>query len=82
MARESTIDVQKSDASGVPSVPEQTRPGAVYTPATDIFENHNSITVLADMPGAPERRGKDAVRHIGERGKVARGLDDRGHGFS
>ena len=32
-------------------LPEQTRPGVVYTPATDIFETENSITVLADMPG-------------------------------
>jgi HSP20 family molecular chaperone IbpA len=31
--------------------PEQTRPGVVHTPATDIFENDNSITLLADMPG-------------------------------
>jgi HSP20 family molecular chaperone IbpA len=35
----------------VPIVPEQTRPGPVYSPAVDIFENDNSITVLADMPG-------------------------------
>ena len=33
------------------NLPEQTRPGVVYTPATDIFESDNSITVLADMPG-------------------------------
>lgn len=31
--------------------PEQTRPGEVYSPATDIFETDESITVLADMPG-------------------------------
>lgn len=31
--------------------PEQTRPGAVYTPAADIFETDSAITVLADMPG-------------------------------
>jgi HSP20 family molecular chaperone IbpA len=30
---------------------EQTRPGPVYSPAVDIFENDSSITVLADMPG-------------------------------
>ena len=30
---------------------EQTRPGPVYSPAVDIFENDTSITVLADMPG-------------------------------
>jgi HSP20 family molecular chaperone IbpA len=31
--------------------PEQTRPGAVNTPAADIFETDQAITVLADMPG-------------------------------
>lgn len=30
---------------------EQTRPGVVYSPATDIFESESSITLLADMPG-------------------------------
>lgn len=34
-----------------PGAPEQTRPGPVYTPAADIFETENAITVLADMPG-------------------------------
>src|SRR6185369_17625051 len=51
MARESTGDIQKSGKAGVPTVPEQTRPGTVYSPAVDIFENDNSIIVLADMPG-------------------------------
>jgi HSP20 family molecular chaperone IbpA len=43
--------MQKAEKPGVPAVPEQTRPGAVYSPATDIFEDDNAITVLADMPG-------------------------------
>jgi HSP20 family protein len=30
---------------------ETTRPGRVFTPAVDIFETDNAITVLADMPG-------------------------------
>jgi HSP20 family protein len=51
MARESGSDIQKADKPGVPALPEQTRSGPVYTPAADIFENDNSITVLADMPG-------------------------------
>jgi HSP20 family protein len=51
MAKESRIEMQKSENVGVPSAPEQTRPGPVYSPAVDIFENENSITVLADMPG-------------------------------
>jgi len=51
MAREATSEWQKSEKSGAPAVPEQTRPGPVYTPAVDIFENDDAITVLADMPG-------------------------------
>jgi HSP20 family molecular chaperone IbpA len=51
MARESGTEIQKTDKPGVPTIPEQTRPGPVYTPAADIFENDDSITVLADMPG-------------------------------
>jgi HSP20 family molecular chaperone IbpA len=47
MAREANTDIQKAEST----VPEQTRPGPVYSPAVDIFENENSITLLADMPG-------------------------------
>jgi HSP20 family molecular chaperone IbpA len=52
MAREARTDIQKAEKAGVSTVPEQTRPGAVYAPSVDIFENDNSITILADMPGA------------------------------
>lgn len=51
MAKETRTEIQKTEKAGVPTVPEQTRPGPVYSPAVDIFENDNSITVLADMPG-------------------------------
>ena len=51
MASDTRTDMQKAEKQGVPVVPEQTRPGPVYAPATDIFENDNTITVLADMPG-------------------------------
>jgi HSP20 family protein len=51
MAREAR-EIQKAEKPGVPAVPEQTRSGPVYSPPVDIFENDNSITVLADMPGA------------------------------
>lgn len=51
MAREAGTDMQKTEKAGVPTVPEQTRPGPVYSPPVDIFENDNAITVLADMPG-------------------------------
>lgn len=51
MAREASTELQKADNGGVPTVAEQTRSGAVYSPSVDIFENDTSITVLADMPG-------------------------------
>ena len=51
MAKEGRTDIQKTDKAGVPTAPEQTRPGPVYSPSVDIFENDNAITVLADMPG-------------------------------
>lgn len=51
MAREARTEIRKAEKAGVPTVPEQTRPGPVYSPSVDIFENDNSITVLADMPG-------------------------------
>jgi len=50
MAKEARTEIQKAEA-GVPAAAERTRPGPVYSPAVDIFENDNSITVLADMPG-------------------------------
>jgi HSP20 family molecular chaperone IbpA len=43
--------MQKAEKAGAPIVPEQTRPGAVYAPSVDIFENDSAITVLADLPG-------------------------------
>jgi HSP20 family molecular chaperone IbpA len=55
MTREARTDIQKTE-KGVTAVPEQTRPGPVYSPSVDIFENDSSITVLADMPGV---RGPD-----------------------
>jgi HSP20 family molecular chaperone IbpA len=51
MAKEATTDVQKAETASVATAPEQTRTGPVYSPAVDIFENDNSITLLADMPG-------------------------------
>jgi HSP20 family molecular chaperone IbpA len=51
MANQARKEIQKTDRAGVPTVAEQTRSGVVYSPAVDIFENDNSITVLADMPG-------------------------------
>jgi HSP20 family protein len=51
MAREASTEIQKTEKAGMPNIPEQTRPAPVYSPSVDIFENENSITRLADMPG-------------------------------
>jgi HSP20 family molecular chaperone IbpA len=50
MSNETRSDLQRVEGP-VPSLPEQTRPGPVYSPAVDIFETEAAITVLADMPG-------------------------------
>ena len=44
-------EIQKVEKNAVPAVPEQTHPGPVYTPAVDIFESDDRISLLADMPG-------------------------------
>ena len=51
MASEARTEMNRAEKTSVPTVPEQTRPGPVYAPAVDIFENESSITVFADMPG-------------------------------
>lgn len=51
MARDARNELQNTERSGARTGPEQTRPGVVYSPATDIFESEGSITLLADMPG-------------------------------
>ena len=51
MAKEARTEMQNTERTGGPAVAEQTRPGPVYSPAVDIFENDNSITLLADLPG-------------------------------
>jgi HSP20 family molecular chaperone IbpA len=48
-------ELQVRDKQEVASPAEQTRPGVVFTPAVDIFENEKQINLLADMPGvAPD----------------------------
>jgi HSP20 family molecular chaperone IbpA len=48
-------ELQVKEKQEVASPAEQTRPGLVFTPEVDIFENERQITLLADMPGvAPD----------------------------
>lgn len=44
-------ELQVKDKQEVASPAEQTRPGIVFTPDVDIFEDERQITLLADMPG-------------------------------
>ena len=44
-------ELQLKEKQEVSSPVEQTRPGLVFTPAVDIFETDQQITLLADMPG-------------------------------
>jgi len=50
-SRTELAKTEKSSVSTASGAPEQTRSGPVYTPAADIFEDEQTITVLADMPG-------------------------------
>jgi HSP20 family molecular chaperone IbpA len=43
--------LEARDKQEVRTPVEQTRPGLTFTPAVDIFETDNNITVIADMPG-------------------------------
>jgi HSP20 family molecular chaperone IbpA len=53
MAESKELQVKTKQEMASPS--EQTRPGIVFTPDVDIFENEQEITLIADMPGvAPE----------------------------
>ncbi len=51
MADTESKALQAKAKTEVTTPAEQTRPGLVFTPAVDIFETENEITLLADMPG-------------------------------
>jgi HSP20 family protein len=44
-------ELKAKEKAEVSTPAEQTRPGPIFTPAMDIFETDQQITVLADMPG-------------------------------
>jgi HSP20 family protein len=44
-------EIQARGKKDVPAKPEQTKPGLLFTPAVDIFENNQELTVVADLPG-------------------------------
>jgi len=51
MEAERQIDLQNASRGKLQANPEQTHPGAVHSPPSDIFETQNAITLLVDMPG-------------------------------
>jgi HSP20 family protein len=51
MDNQAMSKLDRRETSELSKAPEQTRPGPVYTPAADIFESEDSITLLADLPG-------------------------------
>jgi len=55
-------DESKSLEKSAPRAPEQTYHGPVYTPAVDIFETDDRISLLADMPGVKAKDLKIDLR--------------------
>jgi len=46
-----TKALQAKEKAEIATAAEQTRPGPVFTPAVDIYETEEGLTLLADMPG-------------------------------
>jgi HSP20 family protein len=58
-------EIQKAESGKVPTIAEPTHSGPVFTPAVDIFETEQTITVLADMPGVtPETLNIDLRENV------------------
>ena len=51
MSGTDTKELKVQGKQEVSTAAEQTKPGLVFTPAVDIFENEKAIVLLADMPG-------------------------------
>lgn len=51
MAETTSKEIQAREKQELESAAEQTKPGLLFTPAVDIFENDKELTVIADMPG-------------------------------
>ncbi|MGC4063996.1 MAG: Hsp20/alpha crystallin family protein [Polyangiaceae bacterium] len=58
-------EIQKSEGGKLPPLAEPTHSGPIFTPAVDIFETEQAITVLADMPGVtPETLNIDLRENV------------------
>ncbi|MEJ2286483.1 MAG: Hsp20/alpha crystallin family protein [Desulfobacterales bacterium] len=51
MSAADTMELKVKEKQEVTSPAEQTKPGLVFTPSVDIFENDKELVLLADMPG-------------------------------
>jgi HSP20 family protein len=65
MNENSSKELKVQEKKEVSAASEQTRPGGVFAPQVDIFENDQQITLLADLPGvAPENLTVDLRDNI------------------
>ena len=51
MAEKDTKELSVKEKEEATVHTEHTKPGPVFTPAVDIFENDNELVLLADLPG-------------------------------
>ncbi len=51
MMGKNSKELKVKEKQEVSSPAEQTKPGLVFTPSVDIFENDKELVLLADMPG-------------------------------
>jgi HSP20 family molecular chaperone IbpA len=54
--------LQRTEKQEITGSAEQTRPGPIFMPAVDIFENNLALTVLADLPGVKAKNLKIDLR--------------------
>jgi HSP20 family protein len=83
MADTTAKEIQAREKKDVATTPEQTKPGIIFSPAVDIFENDQELTVIADLPGVkPENLEidlrKDTLSIIGDV-ETPEGPDENDH---
>lgn len=71
MSETNIKEIQAREKRDIATTPEQTKPGILFTPAVDIFENNKELTVVADLPGVRSENleidlRKDTLSIIGD----------------
>lgn len=71
MAETGNKELQAREKQEVTDTAEQTKPGLLFMPAVDIFENEKKLTIIADMPGVKPKDleidlRKDTLSIIGD----------------